>query len=233
MSRAISLGVFWRLAPSTMPIMRSRKVLPGSAEIRTRIQSDSTRVPPVTALRSPPLSRMTGALSPVIALSSTEAAPSMTSPSVGIGWPASTRTMSPSSSCDDGTCSRAASLFAVARRIAMTSLRALRRLSAWALPRPSAIASAKLANSTVNHSHAEIARMKPGAASPLPVMAAWANRTVVKALPTSTQNMTGLRIMWRGSSLRSDSPMARRTMARSNSGLAAARFWASLDTTAS
>ncbi len=46
-------------------------------------QSDSTRVPPVTALRSPPLSRITGALSPVMALSSTEATPSITSPSAG------------------------------------------------------------------------------------------------------------------------------------------------------
>jgi len=34
-------------------------------------------VPPVTAERSPPLSRMTGADSPVIADSSTEAMPSM------------------------------------------------------------------------------------------------------------------------------------------------------------
>ena len=34
--------------------------------MRTTSQSESTRVPPVTALRSPPLSRMTGALSPVI-----------------------------------------------------------------------------------------------------------------------------------------------------------------------
>ena len=44
-------------------------------------------VPPVTALRSPPDSRITGADSPVIALSSTEAAPSMTSPSAGICSP--------------------------------------------------------------------------------------------------------------------------------------------------
>jgi hypothetical protein len=36
------------------------------------IQSDSTRVPPVTALRSPPDSRITGALSPVITDSSIE-----------------------------------------------------------------------------------------------------------------------------------------------------------------
>ena len=35
----------------------------------------------------------------------------------------------------------------------MVSVRVRRRLSAWALPRPSAMASAKLANSTVNHSH--------------------------------------------------------------------------------
>ena len=51
-------------------------------------------MPPVTLLRSPPLSRMTGALSPVIALSSTEATPSITSPSLGIMSPASTSTTS-------------------------------------------------------------------------------------------------------------------------------------------
>ena len=84
MSRAISLGVFWRLAPSTMAIMRSKKVSPGLAVTRTTSQSDRTRVPPVTLLRSPPLSRITGALSPVMALSSTEAMPSITSPSTGM-----------------------------------------------------------------------------------------------------------------------------------------------------
>ena len=47
------------------------------------MRSLRTFVPPVTALRSPPLSRMTGALSPVMALSSTEAMPSMASPSPG------------------------------------------------------------------------------------------------------------------------------------------------------
>ena len=55
--------------------------------MRTTSQSDSTRVPPVTALKSPPLSRITGALSPVIALSSTEATPSTTSPSPGMSSP--------------------------------------------------------------------------------------------------------------------------------------------------
>ena len=54
----------------------------------TRIQSDSTLVPPVTAERSPPDSRITGADSPVIALSSTDATPSMMSPSAGMTSPA-------------------------------------------------------------------------------------------------------------------------------------------------
>ncbi len=85
---AISLGVFWRFALSTIAIMRSTKVSPGFAVTRTTIQSDSTRVPPVTAEKSPPDSRMTGADSPVMALSSTEATPSITSPSAGITSPA-------------------------------------------------------------------------------------------------------------------------------------------------
>ncbi len=75
MSSAISFGVFLRLAPSTMLIMRSRNVSPGFAVILTTNQSLNTRVPPVTAERSPPDSRMTGALSPVMADSSTDATP--------------------------------------------------------------------------------------------------------------------------------------------------------------
>src|SRR3981081_2352658 len=92
---AISFGVFWRSAPSTSLIIRSMKVEPGAAVMRTLIQSDSTWVPPVTAERSPPDSRMTGADSPVIAASFTEAMPSTTSPSDGIVSPASTTTTSP------------------------------------------------------------------------------------------------------------------------------------------
>ena len=95
MLSAISFGVFWRSAPSTSLIMRSRKVDPAAAVMRTRIQSDSTCVPPVTAERSPPDSRMTGADLPVIAASLTEAMPSITSPSDGMKSPASTRTTSP------------------------------------------------------------------------------------------------------------------------------------------
>ena len=59
-------------------------------------------VPPVTAERSPPLSRMTGADSPVTADSSTEAMPSITSPSPGMTSPASTTTTSPLRSVGGG-----------------------------------------------------------------------------------------------------------------------------------
>ena len=100
---AISLGVFWRIAPSTRAIIRSRKLWPGSDVTCTMIRSESTRVPPVTPERSPPASRMTGALSPVIALSSTEATPSTISPSAGMTWPASTSTRSPVRSWVEGT----------------------------------------------------------------------------------------------------------------------------------
>ena len=72
MFRAISFGVFWRSAPSTSAIMRSRKVSPGLAVMRMRSQSLMTVVPPVTELRmSVPGSLSTGADSPVIAASLT------------------------------------------------------------------------------------------------------------------------------------------------------------------
>ena len=60
-------------------------------------------MPPVTAERSPPDSRITGADSPVIADSSTEPTPSITSPSAGIISPASTITTSPRWSSGAGT----------------------------------------------------------------------------------------------------------------------------------
>ena len=95
MFSAISFGVFCRFAPSTRAIIRSMNVSPGLEVICTTIRSDSTLVPPVTADRSPPDSRITGADSPVIADSSTEATPSTTSPSPGMVSPASTTTWSP------------------------------------------------------------------------------------------------------------------------------------------
>ena len=59
-------------------------------------------MPPVTALRSPPDSRITGADSPVIADSSTVAMPSITVPSPGITSPATTTTISPRESSAAG-----------------------------------------------------------------------------------------------------------------------------------
>ena len=175
MVRAISLGVFCRLALSTIEIMRSTKASPGLTDTRATIQSESTRVPPVMAEKSPPDSRITGADSPVIADSSTEATPSITSASAGITSPASISTMSPlrrlSASMGShfvpsrvccGWKSRLASF------LAQDCFFNPRRLAACALLRPSASASSKLANSTVNHSHREMVRMNPEGASPPP-----------------------------------------------------------------
>ena len=95
--------------------------MPGSWVISTTMRSESTRVPPVTALRSPPASRITGADSPVIADSSTEAMPSITVPSPGITSPASTTTTSPRRSSDAGfsppSRSRATVSVRIARRL--------------------------------------------------------------------------------------------------------------------
>ena len=102
-------------------------------------------MPPVTAERSPPDSRITGADSPVIADSSTEPTPSITSPSAGMTSPASTITTSP-------RCSSAAGSSRPSRSRASVVVRVARSVAACALPRPSAIASAKFANSTVSQS---------------------------------------------------------------------------------
>jgi len=66
--------------------------------------------------------------------------------------------------------------------LAQVSFFRLRSEAAWALLRPSASASAKLANNTVNHSQSAMARMKAGDASPLPVRA-WTNSRLVMMLP--------------------------------------------------
>ena len=91
------------------------------------MRSESTVVPPVTAERSPPDSRITGADSPVIADSSTDAMPSRTSPSPGMTCPASTTTMSPCASAAAAICSSAPE--SVSRRATVSDL-ALRKESA-------------------------------------------------------------------------------------------------------
>ena len=180
--------------------MRSRKVEPCAAVMRTLIWSDSTRVPPVTAERSPPDSRMTGADLPVMADSSTEAMPSMTSPSLGIRSPISTSTMSPCFRSGAATSSYRVSV-TLLRRFASVSVRARRNVAACALPRPSATASAKLANSTVIHSQRMIWKVNDN--SPPPTRSR-RKMTVVNVATTSTTNITGLRTISLGSSLRND-----------------------------
>src|SRR6516225_1631143 len=190
--------------------MRSRKVEPCAAVIFTRSQSDVTGVPPVTAERSPPLSRMTGADSPVIADSSTEATPSMTSPSLGIRSPASTRTRSPALRAVASISSKLGE-FAASRRLPLVSVRVRRSASAWALPRPSATASAKLAKSTVNQSHTVIwpenNALVPITVPP-PTNRSRKKKSVVSAETISTQNMTGFLTSVRGSSLRNEAQIA-------------------------
>src|SRR6201991_4112939 len=205
MLSAISFGVFWRSAPSTNAIMRSRNVSPGLDVIFTLIWSDSTRVPPVTAERSPPDSRMTGADSPVIADSSTDAAPSMISPSDGITSLASQTTTSPTVRSAAATrCSAPPEI-----RRASVWVRVRRSASACALPRPSAMPSAKLANSTVNARNTVTSQEN--------TLGCAIASTSVTTVPTSTTNMTGFLIWTRGSSLRTASTAAWRRISRSNS----------------
>ena len=212
--RAISFGVLRRSAPSTRAIMRSRKDLPGSWVISTTIRSESTLVPPVTALRSPPASRITGADSPVIADSSTEAIPSITVPSPGIASPASTTTTSPRTSS-------AADFSPPSRIFAVASVRIARRLAAWARPRPSASASARLAKTTVSQSQTVTLKVNQEGSWPppsgLPPKSWISQATVVIRAPISTTNMTGLRTWTRGSSLRTDSTSAGRRISGSKS----------------
>src|SRR5580704_10332253 len=207
--RAISLGVFWREAPSTRLIIRSRKVSPGFEVMRTLISSERTRVPPVTAERSPPDSRMTGADSPVIADSSTEATPSMTSPSPGMNSQAATTT-SPERSLELGSSSVVPSSRSLR---ASVSARALRKVSAWAFPRPSAMASAKLAKRTVNQSQRVICR--PNRKLPVCWTMSATSTTRVMTAPTSTTNITGFLTIKRGSSFQKESIMALRRILRS------------------
>ena len=131
--------------------------------------------------------------------SSTEAIPSVMSPSPGITWPASTTTWSPFRSEEALTSSsRPPESFR-----ADTSRRILRRDSAWAFPRPSATASARLAKTTVNQSHKLTESVnQPGAACGGWAMRSRSQSSVVRTLPTSTTNITGFLATSRGSSFR-------------------------------
>jgi hypothetical protein len=167
-------------------------------------------VPPVTAERSPPLSRMTGALSPVMAASLTLAMPSMISPSVGITSPASTRITSPGTSLWAAV-GMMVPVFSSMISLALVVTRVARRLSAAALPRPSATLSARLANSTVAQSQPAIWIAKP---------AAWwfghrrDAETVDSRATIQVAKITGLPVSLRGSSLTKASLAARARIGR-------------------
>src|SRR5882757_5060613 len=116
--------------------------------------------------------------------------------------------------------------------LAWLSVRVFRSDSAWALPRPSATASAKLANSTVNHSHRMIWKVKPRLSPP--VTRSRRKITVVSAATTSTTNITGFLIISRGSSLTKDEAIAGITIFGSSiaeTGTRFCNFMVSMDVT--
>ena len=79
----------------------------------------------------------------------------------------------------------------------MVSERVARKDAAWALPLPSATASARLPKITVSHSQAAMDAAK--------TLGSTMATSVVSSDPSQTRNITGVRHMWRGSSLRTAS----------------------------
>ncbi len=110
----------------------------------------------------------------------------------------------------------------------MVSVRIARRLAAWARPRPSASASARLAKTTVSQSQTVMLKVNQAGSWPPPSgppPKTWISQaTVVIRAPISTTNMTGLRTCTRGSSLRRDSNSAGRRI----SGSKSERAWVSV-----
>ena len=171
-----------------MEIIRSIKVSPGLTVTRTTTQSDKTRVPPVTEEKSPPDSRMTGADSPVMADSSTEATPAITSPSAAITSLASAIKISPLRNCvadtssEGGSASKLLGISVALSFLAQVSFFKPLNDAACALLRPSAKASAKFANKTVNQSQSMTHKIKLEEASPSPYKDC-TQSNVVKMLP--------------------------------------------------
>ena len=152
MFSAISFGVFCRDAAFDQRDHAVEEGVPGRRGDAHHDQSDSTCVPPVTAERSPPLSRITGADSPVIAASFTRG-DALDHLAVG-GDDVAGRDHAP---CRPGAARwrRPSAGAAVRRRAAVGHRLGAGAAQAWPpgpCRGPSATASAKLANSTVNHS---------------------------------------------------------------------------------
>ena len=197
MLSAISFGVFWRDALSTSEIIRSRKVSPGFCVISITMRSLSTRVPPVTALRSPPASRMTGADSPVIADSSTLAMPSMMVPSLGMTSPASQTTTSPLRRSMRGNRVSLPPTPPCNLRAIGLGARAAQRLRL----RLAAAFGDGLGEVGEEHGEPQPERdLADEAAVGAAARRAAMNAYVVITAPISTTNITGLRAMVRGSS---------------------------------
>ncbi len=179
-------------------------------------------MPPVTAERSPPHSRMTGAHSPVIALSSTDATPSTTSPSPGMTSPGRQTTRSPRRSCSRAALPRYARVDRRGRCPALRSRFAVRlraRLPQRVRLRLAAPLGHRLGEVREEDGEPEpereLEREAPVAAALRDVAHEHERRVRV---PISTTNITGFRTMWRGSSLTNASRIARRTIGGSNSG---------------
>ena len=180
-------------------------------------------MPPVTAERSPPDSRITGADSPVIAASLTDAMPSITSPSPGMMSPGlAHHEVARLQVLGRDALDRRRVLSGISTRLARVSVRVLRSVSACALPRPSATASAKLANSTVNQS--QITIWSSNAMLRAPVTMSRTSSTVVSTVTTSSTNITGFFTSVRGSSLTKAWPIAGSTIAGSSSVVAGMRL---------
>ena len=195
------------------------KVEPGAAVIFTLIQSESTVVPPVTAERSPPASRMTGADSPVMADSLTEATPSMISPSPGMRSPASTSTTSPTFRSSAETPSTT-SLMPLCHRVDQ----ALGvRVGARAAQRVGLRLAAPFGHGfgEIGEEHGEpqpggdLAGEQRGAVLRDEIAQ---EESVTTTDTTSVTKMTGLRASWRGSSLRNASIAARADDGRDRTG---------------
>ena len=98
-------------------------------------------------------------------------------------------------------------------RRATVSVRIARSVSAWALPRPSASASARFAKTTVSHSQTVTVKVNHAGSSPPPSgppPKTWISQAmVVMTAPISTTNITGLRTCTRGSSFVSEPRIGR------------------------
>ena len=143
-------------APSTSLIMRSRKVEPGAAVMRTRIQSESVPCSAGDCRSIAARLTMTPALPFAVIAASLTRSDTLNDLTIGrndvggldqddvsyLQVPYRRRVETLSGITDAST-------------LACVPVRCRRR-SACALPRPSATASAKLANKTVNHSHTTI-----------------------------------------------------------------------------